>query len=135
MNRRSMLAVSACFLIDPKLLKSDEEKLRGTWRCVSAEQDEKPARPEFASSIKLSFEKDGFVWSQDDGEGERGTFKVDPSNTPMTIDLIFSPGAINRFGIYQIEGNTLKLCVGAERPSEFASKLNHARCLWVFKRE
>ncbi|MBN9522736.1 TIGR03067 domain-containing protein [bacterium] len=61
-------------------------------------------------------------------EREKGTFKFDAKAKPATIDLMITEGrgkGKTQLGIYQLDGDTLKLCMadeGAkERPTKFVS--------------
>jgi uncharacterized protein (TIGR03067 family) len=58
------------------------------------------------------------------GAMEELEYKLDPTAKPKRIDVIVEDGKIAR-GIYQLEGDTLKLCfdkdAGGERPTKFAT--------------
>lgn len=101
---------------------------QGTWEVVKLElhgQDltavVKDANP------TMTF--DGNKYAFEAGpETEKGTFKVDPKAKPATIDLMITEGrgkGKTQIGIYQLDGDTLKVCMadeGAkERPTKFAS--------------
>jgi uncharacterized protein (TIGR03067 family) len=68
-----------------------------------------------------------------------GTFKLDPSAMPKTIDS--SPAADPSkpiLGIYEFEGETLKICnaqPGKSRPSDFEAKAGSGHTLIVWQRE
>lgn len=71
-----------------------------------------------------------------------GTFKLDPTKDPKTIDITFPPEAGVKksqviLGIYEIKGDTLKICYGSEdtaRPNEFKSSAGSKLILIGFKR-
>ena len=71
----------------------------------------------------------------------RGTYTVDPSVTPKTIDVTFTEGpeaGKTSRGIYELDGDTYKVCVGLagrDRPEEFASKPGSGHALQVLRRE
>lgn len=72
----------------------------------------------------------------------KGSFKLDPTKKPKTIDMTF-PAALDAkedqkvLGIYELEGDTLRLCYGPDRgkrPTELNSKAGSKRSVIVFKR-
>src|SRR5262249_4205267 len=109
--------------------KTDQDKLQGTWVAVSGEAGGKKAPEEFVQKCKVVIAGDkitlaGLVKGEKD-KGVEGTFKLDPAAQPKAIDI----NLINRedaLGIYEVAGDTLKMCLveatGSERPTDFAGK-------------
>lgn len=70
----------------------------------------------------------------------RGTFKLDPSQTPATIDVTDSNGAYKGktcLGIYRVEGDTQHVAFappGKPRPKDFTTKSGTAHMVHVWKR-
>jgi len=71
----------------------------------------------------------------------KGTFKIDASKKPKTIDLQ-AAGAVAKgqpiLGIYDFAGDTWKICYanpGKERPKEFTAKEGSGHTLAVWERE
>jgi uncharacterized protein (TIGR03067 family) len=68
-------------------------------------------------------------------------FSFDPSKSPKTIDYINTAGANkgkSQQGIYEFEGNLLKVCVaapGSPRPAEFESLPGDDRTFTVWSRK
>jgi uncharacterized protein (TIGR03067 family) len=121
-----------------KVVQTDLEKLQGTWQAVAAEMDGKAVSPEAVKSLKLVIKCDRLFLTGFDRAriAEEVTFTFDPSQTPKTIDLqdLLLDVPAN-FGIYSVEGDTLKLCVdkdGRHRPEEFTSK--KGKSLLTFQR-
>ena len=121
----------------------DEGRLQGYWGAVTyiengQGQDQEPIAPE-DSAIKFAFEQSKFTllpsgWA---GELPQGTFKLGSDDGTKTIDLIFrdKPDAV--LGIYEIEGDTLKLCYapnGVQRPNEFKADAGSKRTTMILKR-
>lgn len=106
--------------------------LQGTWSVESATQDGKPA--DVAGRVTIS--GDTITIPAKDGE-QRFKFRVDPKAKPATMDFEFigevpknaAPGR----AIYELAGDTLKLCIGPpdRRPTEWRDK---AAVLIVLKR-
>jgi uncharacterized protein (TIGR03067 family) len=80
------------------------------------------------------------------GSGEEGTtvlvqgsFRIDPTARPRTIDVIITQGAARGQvlqGIYDRDGDTLRVCLAARagpRPSEMSSKPDSGQTLMVHK--
>ena len=68
------------------------------------------------------------------------TFKVDAAAKPKAIDISFGLGTL--LGIYEFDGDTLRVCYSelqesenGKRPTELSADSNSKRYLWVLKRE
>ncbi len=122
----------------------DWQKLKGNWEAVEIVMDGKVAPVDEGKAVKLTFagaDRMTFVGSKDIGKHEYGV-KLDASKKPKAIDLKAvsgeGKGDVVR-GIYQLEGDTLKLCLASDpkisdRPSEFASKKGSKVFMYTFKR-
>jgi uncharacterized protein (TIGR03067 family) len=120
----------------PDQARRDREKLQGTWQAVSGEENDKPLSDDFVKNYKATFRGDKVKLSAIDDSGE-GTFTVDPTKDPKTIDIEISDSE-KAVGIYHVEGDTLKLCMvedrdGNERPTEFVG--TGKQVLIVFRRQ
>ena len=74
-------------------------------------------------------------------QGEaKGTYKVDATKTPKTIDMTFTEGppkGLTLRGIYELDDATYKLCIanpGSDRPRVFDSKAKDGGTVQVLKR-
>jgi uncharacterized protein (TIGR03067 family) len=115
------------------------EAIQGKWTILSVERDGK-ADAKWTDGVRL-MEGDKYTLTPKDGTPVSGTFKLDPSKTPKTIDFV--PGA-GQFkgktlaGIYALEGDTLKICFATEegkpRPTEFTSKPGSGTMLAIHKK-
>ena len=122
-------------------VKKAKEKLQATWAFVTAEVNGQKAPEGDIKDFKLIIAGDQVTFQV--GRDIKGTIKtLDPTTTPTIIDLEFKEGPIKGVveAIYQVEGDTLKLCVCAlpdakQRPGEFATKEGSNQFLFVFKRE
>ncbi len=119
----------------PVWSQDDEaKKLQGNWTVVALEAGGKPVPEEQVKAVNLQLTfKENKLTTQSAGETKEGTFKLDPTKKPKEIDVTF--GVKTSKGIYQLEGDTLKLCLSeGERPTEFATKPGvNAGCMTLKK--
>jgi uncharacterized protein (TIGR03067 family) len=113
--------------------KSDKQLFQGKWEVVSAEKGTEKVPEEILKAIKLEVKGDKVI-VEILGETKEGTYKLDPTAKPKTIDLTVDCKTIK--GIYELTKNSLKVCAGgdenAPRPKEF--KAEETNLLIVFKR-
>jgi uncharacterized protein (TIGR03067 family) len=103
------------------------KKLQGTWKQIALEKDGLPESvDEFGLEPTSTFVDDTYVVTLADGTiAIKGTFKLDPTQVPKTIDWTdtFGADAGQTFlAIYSLEGDRLIFCAaddGQERPTEF----------------
>jgi uncharacterized protein (TIGR03067 family) len=105
--------------------KKDLERFQGSWRAVAVQNfDGQPAPDEDVKHTRLQVEGNRFTLTGKNFKVS-GTFTIDSTKTPKTIDVLLEGAATKeeRFlGIYQIEGDDRKSCFalqGKERPSDF----------------
>jgi uncharacterized protein (TIGR03067 family) len=114
--------------------------LQGTWTAVSAERNGAPA--DDIKGHRLTLTGDRFTIRSKDKLLYQGTLRVDPSNSPATIDFTNTRGeATGKVwqGIYLLDGDSLKICDNADdvskgRPAAFATEPASGRVLVVFRR-
>jgi uncharacterized protein (TIGR03067 family) len=117
------------------------KQLEGTWEIVSATQDGKKVSSEDQAKMRFVV-KDG-KWQIKKGEQtvEEGTFKIDPSTTPHSIDV--TPGSGEHkgqtlLGIYEVKGDTARDCfsmqTGKQRPKTFSAEEGSGCRLTVYRR-
>lgn len=88
--------------------KGGVEALRGTWVASSINGQMLDGAPE----LTLTFAGDKYHQTVGGEVNERGSFKIDPSKKPMTIDLAITEGADAgkaQLGVFEIVGDTLRL--------------------------
>jgi uncharacterized protein (TIGR03067 family) len=123
--------------------KKDGDLLQGSWRAVSIETGGNTLKPERDSVT--TFENDTFTVKKGDVVQVKGTFKIDASKNPKTIDLTVTGGQVEGDkgkvvrGICQVDKEMLKWCTaepGDEtRPKEFTTKEGTKHSLIIFKKE
>lgn len=137
----SLLAAVA--VAQEEATKADMLKIQGIWRLQSREKDGTSDSAEAIKDILMTNEGDKFSFkgSASGAGAMTGTFKLDATKKPKTMDRIPADGPRKGKtlpGIYALDGDTLKICVsltGTERPSEFATRAKSGVLLSVFKRE
>jgi uncharacterized protein (TIGR03067 family) len=118
----------------------DLEKLQGAWKVESAEYGGMPLPADAVEKIRVTF-KGTEVTIRD--PKDPATFSLDPGQKPAAITLKppQKPGGPKEAeiqGIYQFEGEKLKLCLnqpGMPRPTEFKSSKGGEVVLFVLAKE
>ena len=102
--------------------------VQGTWVVASINGQNAPSG---AEEMTLTFSGDKYEQALGGQVNERGTFKVDTSKKPMTIDLAIGEGSDAgkaQLGIFEVTGDTMKLHLdapaGGQRPTDFTAKDN-----------
>jgi uncharacterized protein (TIGR03067 family) len=121
-------------------IKKEYDKFEGTWKMESFMMDGKPSPSKDFADFKMTLKGDTFTTEGAEGKSS-GTYKIDPTKKPKTLDITFSTGAndgVTMLGVYELDGDTYKVCLptapGAERPKELASKEGSGLVFEVFKR-
>jgi uncharacterized protein (TIGR03067 family) len=116
--------------------KKELEPFQGSWKAVSIQHaDGRQASEGEVQNTRLVVEGNKFTLTGKDSTLS-GTFTVNPTKTPKTIDVLLTAqdGRETKFlGIYQIEGGTRKSCFalpGRERPAQFSSEKGYFGFEW-----
>lgn len=145
--RGQALLVMACGLVLIGQLAGDEGKkddidlFQGDWVMVSGEANGVKIADEQAKAFKRTVKGDKITITRGGEELYRGTFKLDPTKKPKTIDVHVETGpakGMTRVGIYELDGDTMKICVAqpeAPRPTEFTGKAGSNQTCSVWKKE
>jgi erythromycin esterase len=124
-----------------RAIEKDLERLQGTWHAVSITHDG-ASRPLQGGRAGLQVVVAGDRRTVQAGETiySRTIYRINPAAKPPTIDVTWLDGAMKGttlLGIYEIDGDTHRLCLGQEgvaRPKEFVSQPNSGHTLTVYKR-
>jgi uncharacterized protein (TIGR03067 family) len=121
-------------------VEKELKKFQGTWTFESVEAGGKKAPADEFKGVTITFAGDKFTVKKGDELIQAGTQKLDPSKSPKTIDVTMTEG-LNKgavmLGIYEIDGDTLKVCFdeeGKKRPTEFRSTAGSQTFVNVHKR-
>lgn len=123
----------------------DMQKLQGVWRGVELEIKGDSFSRESARSLRLRFDKDTFTVEQGGKVTVQGSYRIDPTATPKTIDLTIrdTVQTVNKgalvLGVYVLKKDRLQLCTtkanGQDRPKKLASKRGTTHTLFTFQKE
>jgi uncharacterized protein (TIGR03067 family) len=134
------LAFVATLLVAADDANKEYGRFEGTWKFISIEVDGMKLPDEAIKDQRLTCKGTQFTVEAMGGPF-KGTFKVDASKKPKTIDVHFTEGpekGDTLFGIYELEGDVYKVCMGIPgkpRPTEFASKPSSGHVLEILHRE
>lgn len=134
----TVLAAASFVPAQPDLGKKELAKLQGTWSLVAMEVDGKPVAAEKLTSATLEIRGHKYALTSRTKLHEV-EIKLDASKSPGEIDMQFLDGPnkdrIGR-GIYQLDGDKLKICRSLdpqdERPKTFntAGQVNYFVMVW-----
>jgi uncharacterized protein (TIGR03067 family) len=121
--------------------KKDLKKLQGDWAAVSMVNDGVKASDDEAQSLFRTVKDNHYTVYLFNKAIGKGTFKIDATKTPKTIDAVPANAPDKSkamLGIYELDGDQLKLCFassGKDRPKDFTSKAGSGQVLTVWERE
>ena len=122
-----------------KAMQDELKRFEATWKFVSIEVRGRSVPADLFQDDRLILKGKQFT-STVQGNTTHGTFKIDPTREPKTIDITFTdgPGKDNsQKGIYELDGDTQKICwaaPGKPRPTEFEAKPKSGRMLQVLEK-
>jgi uncharacterized protein (TIGR03067 family) len=103
---------------------TDRERLQGAWVAVSGEFQGRPLTADQFQRMSLVFTGGSARITMPNGSEGEGTFKLDPTQTPKEIDVIRGDDHLGMLGIYALDGDRLRVCMGdpgEPRPKGFES--------------
>lgn len=119
---------------------SEQKKLIGTWKPVEAKLGDIQIDQEVLDKFTLVNEAEQFtITIGDDTHG--GTFTIDPTQTPRTMDLFYTQGPNNgqtTVAVYEVEDDKLTVCYSLNsnmRPTELSSAGDQIRVLVKYERK
>lgn len=105
--------------------KTDQDRMQGVWRVLTLEVEGRYVPDEQAEKFKFAFAKDKLLIISA-GKARLRTVKLDAKATPKAIDLVEPENQHAALGIYDIDGDTLKISLadpgGKKRPTQFATE-------------
>ncbi|MBM4069732.1 MAG: TIGR03067 domain-containing protein [Planctomycetes bacterium] len=125
------LLFGCCLLVaqdqDPAPIEAARKKLAGAWAVVSLEKEGKPVADKAVKSMRWEFDGDKLTILAGKKTIASGTIKLSSGQTPLVWDYREGKDIISPYdsAIYEFAGDTLKVCVSADRkkrPAKFESK-------------
>ena len=119
-------------------VREEGKRLNGTWEVVSAVFD--GTKQPVPRKATLTIKGDKYTVREGEKVVADGTFTVDPTATPKSLDGIPSSGPDKgkpHRGIYEVKGDTYRVCLappGKPRPKAFESKEGSGHALVTYKR-
>lgn len=116
--------------------RSDFDQMQGDWVPIEFVSSGKTSSAETLAAIKVKFKRNEYFVDRANSQ-DQGTFKVNESTTPKSMDLTTQTGT-EVPAIYEISGETFKACYalkGASRPTKFESADGSNHLLVVYKRK
>jgi len=149
------LALLAAFLVAADPADKDKDKggaadkdkaaLKGKWEPISSESGGNKDDESEYKQYRVVFDGDKFTILKSGETHMKGTFKLDPAQTPKRIDMTIEDGpdgdskGKTLAGIYELKDDELKWCFVppdlGERPTSFASQSGTSQILATLKRE
>jgi uncharacterized protein (TIGR03067 family) len=116
----------------PEGRSKDREALQGSWRLISRElPGGRSESGDGDEARRIVFKGDKFQLLKGEDVRFEGTFKIDPTTSPRTIDIAItktneegSEAGKTSLGIYELKGDEMRWCAAepghADRPKEFS---------------
>jgi len=120
--------------------KPDFERIQGMWIAVTIQNDGRDVPTDgqaidFAAGRLTNFKNGAAL-------GPFGSYRIDDNKQPKWLDIHDDKRNLDIVGIYELDGDTLKICLNerakspTERPTEFKSAASGAsQVLMVFTRQ
>jgi RNA polymerase sigma factor (sigma-70 family) len=117
-------------------LKTDKEKLQGTWKLVATHKHGKKVDPEDIPihPHDLVIEGSKVETKLTKGGGDRGLLELNPAASPKQITVTW---LIQWRGIYKLDEDKLTICFNPDngiRPDGFSTSADSGRVLFVYER-
>jgi uncharacterized protein (TIGR03067 family) len=119
----------------------DLKKMQGDWMVDTMVKDGIKIPDDDARALFRTVKDDTYSVARFSRVVGKGTFKIDATKKPKTIDST-PAGAADKaqqvLGIYELDGDTLKICnapQGKDRPTDFEAKQGSEHTLIIWQRE
>jgi len=119
---------------------ADLARMQGDWMVTSMKVNGLKHEQQEAESLFRTIEDDTFTVSRYSRVLNKGTFKLDATQSPRTIDSLVTstPEPVTLLGIYEYDGDKLRICnalPGNPRPKDFECRIGSKQTLIVWEPE
>jgi uncharacterized protein (TIGR03067 family) len=156
---RVVMALAVCACCAPAARpdekpKTDRDRLQGSWTFVAlslfgnqapqdyltklrAEIDGKRLVIKPGLLVESSSEQPEVEWKLGSTDGDQFTFELDATAKPKAIDItvVVNGEKVTLKGIYELDGDALKICFGEQRPKDFSAESTARTVFYVLKRD
>ena len=123
---------------EPDPLSTSEIELQGTWKTVAIEAAGEKAPESITSKLKLTFKGRSLIFDPAEPGFAHFRYKLSPALKPTGFEMVQADGNAKGepvLGIYVIEGDTLKICLGGkDRPRAFESGPDSQNAIYTLQR-
>jgi uncharacterized protein (TIGR03067 family) len=122
--------------------KKDLKRLQGVWQVRHIRGDGEECDDPLPMWVVIS--EDKFALALGLIGDVSGPLKLDAAKVPPAIDIAFEKDRVSLYGIYEVKGDTLRICFTSkrskskqpskDRPKEFDARKDSPYTLWVLKR-
>ena len=125
--------------VDKPKKDGDAGKLIGTWKATGGEEYGKAMTEEEIGEFGVTIDESHWTYLNEGKKGLQHMYCIDPKAKTKTLDLrtIDARALFSFEGIYDLEGDTLKICIGGKkRPTEFkTTEDGKTGYIYIFKRQ
>ncbi len=121
----------------PDETERELDRLQGAWALESVETKGKQVPKDEIVRNTLILQGEEFIRMNGETQLPPATFKIDPTKRPKLIDQVFKDKEgrpVVRPGIYELDGDTLKLAFAKERPKELKTSPDSDLVITVYRR-
>jgi uncharacterized protein (TIGR03067 family) len=133
----AIMALGALALVAGFARADDQEKFQGTWKPEKAVRGGMDMPADELAKMSIEFKGNKAKPRHGDRTEEEAEFTLDGSKNPKAID-VKNPDGKTALGIYEFDGDKLKICVskdGDERPAKFESPAGSMIMYIVLKKQ
>ena len=134
----SALSLLAMSWPDAAQADAGDPNLQGDWRVVSVFHDG-ILSPLSEGYVRALIYDNKIVFTRLRGREDPDIYRIDASRTPKALDVEWHIRPYGKVvvtpGIFELENGRLRICQGATRPAEFATRLHDRRTLFVLERD
>jgi len=136
----AFIVAASLSLVGGEPPRTDLDAIQGTWTLVAMETEGHEADPEDFKDYTATYEGNRLTLRAGDRVRRRGIITLAPDRKPRAVNTWDQDGPYEDQtvpGIYELQGDTLKLCFarpGQERPKEFSTKSGTAFLVCTYKK-